>query len=138
MICAAVAVFVAADVYLRTQLQKHSCYILTNRANGVGILEGSPIRCNNAAVSCSWPEVIWLVGCFELIGPLRRYFGLYWAVSRREGERGEKIEESKKVQTTRTRTYYKCNRPLPYYHPTCRTPRHWKFTQDHRMPTTLA
>ena len=24
------------------------------------------------------------------------------------------------------------NRPLPYYHPNCRTPRHWKFTQDHR------
>ena len=26
----------------------------------------------------------------------------------------------------------KHNRPLPYYHPNCRTPRHWKFTQDHR------
>ena len=31
-----------------------------------------------------------------------------------------------------TRTYYKSNRPLPYYHPNCRAPRHWKFTQDHR------
>ena len=29
------------------------------------------------------------------------------------------------------RTYCKRNRPLPYYHPNCRTPRHWKFTQDH-------
>ena len=42
------------------------------------------------------------------------------------------IEESKNVQTTPTRTYCKRNRPLPYYHPKCRTPRHWKFTQDHR------
>ena len=31
-----------------------------------------------------------------------------------------------------TRTYCKRNRPLPYYHPKCRTPRHWKFTQDLR------
>ena len=30
-----------------------------------------------------------------------------------------------------TRTYCKGNRPLPYYHPNCRTPRHWKFTQNH-------
>ena len=75
---------------------------------------------------------IWLVGCFEFTGPLRQYFSLYRAVSQREGERGERIEESKNVQTTHTRTYCKRNRPLPYYHPNCRTPRHWKFTQDHR------
>ena len=31
-----------------------------------------------------------------------------------------------------TRTYCKLNRPLPYYHPKCRMPRHWTFTQDHR------
>ena len=49
----------------------------------------------------------------------------------REKER-ERIEESKNVQTTPTRTYCKRKRPLPYYHPNCRTPRHWKFTQDHR------
>ena len=30
------------------------------------------------------------------------------------------------------RTCYKRNRPLPYYNPNCRTPRHWKFTQHHR------
>ena len=47
-------------------------------------------------------------------------------------KRREKIEESKNVQTTPTRTYCKRNRPLPYYHPNCRTPRHWKFTQNHR------
>ena len=58
---------------------------------------------------------------------------LYRAVSQREGEKGEKrIDESKNVQTTPTRTYYKCSRPLPYCYPNCRTPRHWKFTQHHR------
>ena len=39
----------------------------------------------------------WLVGCLVLSGPLRQYFSLYLAVSQREGER---IEESKNVQTT--------------------------------------
>ena len=42
----------------------------------------------------------WLVGCFGLSGPLRQYFSLYRAVSQRERERGERIEESKNVQTT--------------------------------------
>ena len=32
----------------------------------------------------------WLVGCFGFNGPLRQYFGLYRAVSQREGEREEK------------------------------------------------
>ena len=53
-----------------------------------------------------------------------------------ERERGrkrrERIEESKNVQTTPTRTYCKRKRPLPYCHPNCRTPRPWKFTQVHR------
>ena len=73
-----------------------------------------------------------LVGCFGFSGPLRQYFSLYRAVSQREEEREERIEESKNVQTNPTRTYCKRNRPLPYHHPNCRTPRHWKFTQDHR------
>ena len=55
-----------------------------------------------------------LVGCFGFNGPLRQYFSLYRAVSQREGEREERIDESKNVQTTPTRTYCKCNRPLPY------------------------
>ena len=71
----------------------------------------------------------WLVGCFGFNGPLRQYFSLYRAVSQREGER---IDESKNVKTTPTRTYCKCSRPLPYRNPNCRTPRHWKFTQHHR------
>ena len=41
----------------------------------------------------------WLVGCFGFNGPLRQYFSLYRATSQREGERGEKIAESKNVQT---------------------------------------
>ena len=74
-----------------------------------------------------------LVGCFGFNGPLRQYFSLYRAVPQREGERGEKrIDESKNVQTTPTRTYYKRSRPLPYHNPNCKTPRHWKFTQHHR------
>ena len=47
-------------------------------------------------------------------------------------KRRERIEESKNVQTSPTRTSSKRNRPLPYYHTKCRTPGHWKFTQDHR------
>ena len=39
---------------------------------------------------------IWLVGCFEFNGHLRQYFSLYRAVSQREGERGERIDESNK------------------------------------------
>ena len=84
----------------------------------------------------------WLVGWFfGLNGPLIQYFSLYRVVSQREGERGEKrIDESKNVQTTPDRTYYKRSRPLPYCNPNCRTPRHWKFTQHHRTtrppPTT--
>ena len=74
-----------------------------------------------------------MVGCFGFSGPLRQYFSLYQAVSRREGEREERIEERKNVQTTPTRTYCNRNRPLTYYHPNCRTPRHWKFSQDHRI-----
>ena len=35
-------------------------------------------------------ERFWLVGCYGLNGPLRRYFSLYRAVSQREGERKEK------------------------------------------------
>ena len=78
-------------------------------------------------------QQFWLVGCFGLNGPLKQYFSLYRAVSKREGEKEEKrIDESKNVQTTPTRTYYKRSRPLPYCNPNCRTPRHWKLTQHHR------
>ena len=78
-----------------------------------------------------WPT--WLAGCFGLNGPLRQYFSLYRDVSQREGERGERIDESKNVQTTPTGTYCKCNRPLPYWDQNCRTPLHSKFTQHHRL-----
>ena len=74
----------------------------------------------------------WLVGCVRFNGPLRQYFSLYRAVSQKEGERRERIDESKNVQTTPTRTYCKRNRPLPYCNQNCRTPRHWKLTQHHR------
>ena len=64
----------------------------------------------------------WLVGCLGFNGPLRQYFSLYRAVSQREGERRERIDESKNVQTTATPTYCKRNRPLPYCNQNCRTP----------------
>ena len=35
----------------------------------------------------------WLVGYFGFNGPLRQYFSLYRAVSQREGEREERIED---------------------------------------------
>ena len=73
-----------------------------------------------------------LVGCLGFNGPLRQYFSIYRAVSQREGERRERIDESKNVQTNPTRTYCKRNRPLPYCNQNCRTPRHWKFTQYYR------
>ena len=60
---------------------------------------------------------IWLVSCFGFNGPLRQYFSLYWAVSQRVRKKREKIDERKNVQTTPTRTYCKCNRPLSYYYP---------------------
>ena len=72
----------------------------------------------------------WLV-VFGLTDPLRQYFSLYRVVSQGR-KRRERIDESKIVQTTPTRTYCKSSRPLPYSIQTSRTPRHWKFIQDHR------
>ena len=76
-------------------------------ASTTGIYRVSDLSLNISLVG-------WLVGCFGFNGPLRQYFSLYRAVSQREGERGERIDESKNVQTTPTRTYCKRNRPLPY------------------------
>ena len=76
-------------------------------------------------------EVGWLVG-FGFNSHLRQYLSLYRAVSQGKGGREERIDESKNVQTTTTRTYCKCSRPLPYCNPNCRTPQHWKF------PSTIA
>ena len=66
----------------------------------------------------------------------RPFETVFQSISGRLPERGrkrkERIDENKNVQTTPTRTYCKRSRPLPYCNPTCRTPRHWKFTQHHR------
>ena len=40
---------------------------------------------------------------FGFNGPLRQYFSLYRAVSQSEGERGERIDESKKKKKKRQR-----------------------------------
>ena len=86
------------------------------------------IRCHNPIMQQSSDTAIselqisggiedWLVGCFELNGPLRQYFNLYRASSQREGERREMIDQRKNVQTTPTRTHCKRSRPLPYSNP---------------------
>ena len=58
-----------------------------------------------------------LVDCFGFNVPLRQYYSLYRAVSQREGERRETIDESKNVHTSPNRTHCKRSRPLPYYNP---------------------
>ena len=57
--------------------------------------EQSPIFCTSEIPFEAFGKhmqnyVDWLVGCFGFNGPLRQYFSLYRAVSKREGERGEK------------------------------------------------
>ena len=63
-------------------------------------------------------EIFWLV-----VLSLAAFEAIFQSISGRLPERGrkrrERIQESKHVQTTPTRTP-----TLPYYHPNCRTPRH--------------
>ena len=77
-------------------------------------------------------DVGWLVGCFGFNGPLRVFQSISGRLPKTGRKRKERIDESKNDQTTPTRTYCKCSRPLPYCYPNCRTPRHWKITQQHR------
>ena len=51
--------------------------------------------------------------CYELSGPLRQYFSLYGAVSRRKGETGEKGWRRIKMSKQPHPTYYKRNTPCP-------------------------
>ena len=77
-----------------------------------------------------WELVGWL---FWVLRPFETVFqSISGRLPKGGRQRRERIEEGKNVQTTPTRTYCKRNRPLPNYHPNCRTPRYWKFTQDHR------
>ena len=76
-----------------------------------------------------------LVGCLVVFGlndPLRQYFSLYRVVSQREGEREEKgqmrVKMSKQSPPAPTA---RAVGPCPTLIQTSRTPRHWKFTQDH-------
>ena len=76
-----------------------------------------------------------LVGWLVVLGltTLWDSISFYIGPSPKEREKmRERIDESKNVQTSPTRTYCKRSRPLPYCNPNCRTPRHWKFTQHHR------
>ena len=116
-------------------LESGGFFLLDTDASGVAIGSVLSQYQNNKEKVIAYGShtlVGWLVGCFGFNGPLRQYFSLYRAISQREGERRERIDESKNVQTTPTRTYCKRSRPLPYCNQNCRTPRHWKFTQRHR------
>ena len=57
---------------------------------------------------------LWFVGCFGFNGPFRQYFILYRAVTqKRRRKRRERIDESKNVQTTPTRTSASAVGPCP-------------------------
>ena len=59
-----------------------------------------------------------LVCCFGFNAPLRQYLSLSGRLPEREKEkRKDRREKRKNVQIIPTRTYYKCNRPLPYNYP---------------------
>ena len=85
-------------------------------------------------------DPMWKERADRLVGWLfwakRPFETVFQSISGRLPERGRKKREMtdarKNAQTTPIRTCCKRNRPLPYSHPNCRTPRHWKFTQDHR------
>ena len=81
-----------------------------------------------------WVNMVgWLVGWFWVYRPFETVFqSISGRLPKRGRKRKERIDESKNVQTTPTRTYCKRIRPLPYCNPNCRTPRHWKFAQHHR------
>ena len=80
-----------------------------------------------AATDLKLGWVFWVQRPFETV-----FQSISGRLPKRGRKRTERIDESKNVQTTPTRTYCKCSRPLPYCNPNCRTPRHWKFTQHHR------
>ena len=65
---------------------------------------------------CKLSLVGWLV-----VGVKRQFETVFQSIlghlPKRGRKRRERIEESKNVQTTPTRTYCKCSRPLPYSYP---------------------
>ena len=71
----------------------------------------------------------WLV-VLGFNGSLRQYFSLYRAVSQREGERREMIDERKKVQAPTARAVGSC--PTTCISQINMTPRYWKLTKHHR------
>ena len=77
-----------------------------------------------------------LVGWLVVLGlndPLRQYFSLYRVISQREGEREEKGQmRAKMSKQPPPAPTARAVGPCPIVIQTSRTPRHWKFTQDHR------
>ena len=82
--------------------------------------------------ACAETKIGWLVD-FRLNDPLRQYFSLYRVVSQREGERAEKGQTRAKMSKQPPPALTaRAVGPCPTLIQTSRTPRHWKFTQDHR------
>ena len=76
---------------------------------------------------------MWLVCFFGFNGPLRQYFSLYRAVSQTVGESGEKIHESKNIQTPASTA--SAVGPWPTISQTRKTPRDWKCKLPHHRTT---
>ena len=119
----------------KMEISAEKTKLMTNSANG--IQREIKVKGQKLGTVTSFKylgAVVSLVGW--LFWVKRPFETVFQSISSRLPKRGrkrrERIDESKNVQTTPTRTYCKCSRPLPYCHPNCRTPRHWKFTQHHR------
>ena len=79
-----------------------------------------------------------LVGWFWVKRPFETVFQSISGCHPKEGERVKKGQMTVKMsKQPPTRTDCKRSRPLPYYNPNCRTPRHWQFTQHHRTTRPL-
>ena len=62
----------------------------------------------------------WLVGCFGFTTFETAFQSISGRLPKRGRKRRERIDESKNVQTTSTRTYYNCSKPSSYCNPNCR------------------
>ena len=75
-----------------------------------------------------------LVGCFVSNGPFRP--SVYNHLPDRGRKTREMEDERKNVQTAQTRTIRIAICPCSTIIQISKTPRHWKFTQNHRIPSS--
>ena len=79
--------------------------VLVNRVGGLSLSRKNVVRLTDRPDMTLDVYRGWPVGCSGFNCPLRQYFSLYRAVSQREGERGERIDERKNVETTPTNIF---------------------------------